>query len=361
MRSLLVALCLLLLSPLAGAWNAAGHRLTAAIAWQQLSPATREFVSAALARHPDHPRWVDKARSSEPAAIFAEAATWPDDIRNDPRFFDETRDDAGEPLPGFPDMARHKRWHYVDVDRRGRVVDGEADRQIERLDRLLRSTAKREEISYALPWLLHLVADLHQPLDVGGPIDDLVDDVDHRPLHQPLHIRRPINHLVDHIHDRALHQPLHVDRSINHVVDHIHDRPLHQPLHVGRHDDHGGNAVEIENPFNKRLPFASLHLYWDDLPGPPWLRGTRLEKKAQRLVAEYPPPTPGSIAAWRAESHALLAGAYPDDAGSLLPIVSEDFNRRAHTIANRRIVDAGYRLGWLLEAGIGARVSRETQ
>jgi hypothetical protein len=295
MRSLLVALCLLLLSPLAGAWNAAGHRLTAAIAWQQLSPATREFVSAALARHPDHPRWVDKARSSEPAAIFAEAATWPDDIRNDPRFFDETRDDAGEPLPGFPDMARHKRWHYVDVDRRGRVVDGEADRQIERLDRLLRSTAKREEISYALPWLLHLVADLHQP------------------------------------------------------------------LHVGRHDDHGGNAVEIENPFNKRLPFASLHLYWDDLPGPPWLRGTRLEKKAQRLVAEYPPPTPGSIAAWRAESHALLAGAYPDDAGSLLPIVSEDFNRRAHTIANRRIVDAGYRLGWLLEAGIGARVSRETQ
>ena len=60
-------------------------------------------------------------------------------------------------------------------------------------------------------------------------------------------------------------------------------------------------------------------------------------------------------------SHALLASAYPPDTGSLLPLISEDFNRQAHVIANRRIVDAGYRLGWLLEADIGARVSRETQ
>jgi len=294
MRSLLVALCLLLFPPLAGAWNAAGHRLAATIAWQQLSPATREFVSAALARHPDHARWVDRARSSEPAAIFAEAATWPDDIRNDPRFFDETRDKATELLPGFPDMGRHKRWHYVDVGKRGRVVDGEADRQIERLSRLLRSTGKKQQISYALPWLLHLVADIHQP------------------------------------------------------------------LHAGRHDDEGGNAVEIENPFNRRLPFSSLHLYWDDLPGPPWLRGARLERNAQRLLDDHLPPTPGTVAEWRAESHALLASVYPPDAGSLLPIIGEDFNRQAHAIANRRIVDAGYRLGWLLEADIGARVSRET-
>ena len=35
MRSLLVALCLLLLSPLAGAWNAAGHRLTATLDGRQ--------------------------------------------------------------------------------------------------------------------------------------------------------------------------------------------------------------------------------------------------------------------------------------------------------------------------------------
>ena len=295
MRPLLAALCLLFFPPLAEAWNAAGHRLVAVIAWQQLSPASREFIAAALARHPDHPRWVDRARTADPGAILAEAATWPDDIRNDPRFYDETRDAATPALPGLSDTARHKRWHYVDVDRHGRVVDGEADRQIERLSALLRSTGKKDEISYALPWLAHLVADLHQP------------------------------------------------------------------LHAGRHDDEGGNTVEIENPFNRRLPFTSLHLYWDDLPGPPWLRGARLQKNAERLRAGHPPPTPGDIATWRGESHALLAVAYPTAAGSLLPIVSEDFHRQARAVADRRIVDAGYRLGWLLETDIAARVSRETQ
>ena len=51
---------------------------------------------------------------------------------------------------------------------------------------------------------------------------------------------------------------------------------IHQPLHVGLDGDEGGNKVEIENPFNKRLPFTNVHTYWDDLPGPPWLRGKRL-------------------------------------------------------------------------------------
>ena len=295
MRPYHIALLFLLFSPLAAAWNAAGHRLVAAIAWQQLSPDSRDFVAQALGRHPEHQRWVGKARSAEPAKIFAEAATWPDDIRSDPRFHDEGESEHSPPLPGFPDSARHKSWHYVDVDDQGRPARGEADRQIERLSRLLRSTAKNDEISYALPWLLHLVADIHQP------------------------------------------------------------------LHAGRADDEGGTLVEIENPFNKRLPFTSLHIYWDDLPGPPWLRGQKLEDKARRLIAEYPAPRQGAVALWRDESHRLLASAYPDTVGSLLPIITEDFNRRAHAIAERRIVDAGYRLGSLLEASISARVSRETK
>jgi hypothetical protein len=49
----------------AHAWNAAGHRLVAAIAWQQLSPPSRDFIATALARHPDHARWAERARSSE--------------------------------------------------------------------------------------------------------------------------------------------------------------------------------------------------------------------------------------------------------------------------------------------------------
>jgi len=285
----------LLLGPTqASAWNAAGHRLVATIAWQQLSPASRDFISGALARHPDYPRWIDKARSALPAAIFAEAATWPDDIRSDPRFYDAGSEPATPALPGLPDNARHKDWHYVDFDPNGKSPNGEIDRQIVRLSALLRSSAAKEQVTYALPWLAHLVADIHQP------------------------------------------------------------------LHVGQHGDEGGNSVEIENPFNKRLPFSSLHLYWDDLPGPPWLRGKQQDTAVARLIADFPPPEQGDVALWREESHRLLDRVYPQTVGSLLPTISETFHREARALANRRIVEAGYRLGRLLEALISRRNSHET-
>jgi hypothetical protein len=294
MRLLVAALCLILASPSVLAWNAAGHRLAALIAWQQLSPASREYLAAALRRHPDHARWEEKSGSGRASDIFAEAATWPDHIRDDRRFYDEGREPPTPPLAGLPDTARHKDWHYVDVDRNGRVQAGQLDQRIEELNLQL-PVADNERLTWALPWLAHLVADLHQP------------------------------------------------------------------LHVGHHEDHGGNDVEIENPFNRRLPFTSLHSWWDDLPGPPWLRGKRLHDSTARLLERHPPPAMGNIRQWREESWALLDLAYPDAAGSLLPIVSADFRERSRQIAERRVVAAGYRLGWLLEAGLAARVSRETQ
>lgn len=50
MRRLLPALLCLLASLPVYAWNAAGHRLVAVIAWQQLSPAARETIATHLAR-----------------------------------------------------------------------------------------------------------------------------------------------------------------------------------------------------------------------------------------------------------------------------------------------------------------------
>ena len=291
-----LALLPLLLAPaVAQAWNAAGHRLTAFIAWQQLSPAGREAVAELLAAHPDHPRWTTRARSVDPAALLAEAATWPDDIRGDPRFHDEGSETPTPPVPGLPDTRRHRRWHYVDLGPDGVPAAGELDRRIGELARTLGSRGRPTEHAWALPWLVHLVGDIHQP------------------------------------------------------------------LHVGHAGDSGGNEVEIEDPFNPRKPFTSLHAWWDELPGPPWLRGRRLEQRASRLLAQYPPPVPGTIETWRAESHNLLASAYPQRPGSLLPLTDEDFRRRSRDIADRRIVEAGYRLGWLLKATLAARVPRETK
>ncbi len=293
MRRILIALLFLAATSPAWAWNAAGHRLVAIIAWEQMSPPARDFVTTALARHPDYERWRQRARSDEASQIFAEASTWPDDIRNDPRFHDD--EELDEPAAGFPDSTRHKDWHYVDLDADGRVVSGQLTSQLKRISRLLRCTGQKREISYHLPWLLHLVADIHQP------------------------------------------------------------------LHVGRHGDEGGNAVEIENPFNGRLPFTNVHTYWDDLPGPPWLRGKRLQAAAEQIIERQPKPPQKDVDAWASESHALLPDAYPTQAGSLLPTVNEVFHKNARQLAEQRIAAAGYRLGKLLDNALRGCVSRETQ
>ena len=276
------------------AWNAAGHRIVAAIAWEQLDPPSRRWLGAALHRHPDSAHWQQRAKSDDAAALFYEAATWADDIRNDPRYYDADREPAPPPVPGLPDHARHKNWHYVDLDERGHVVAGEIDRQIEQLSRLLRSTADSGQITWALPWLLHLVGDIHQP------------------------------------------------------------------LHVGMHGDHGGNSIEVENPNNPRRPFTSLHAYWDDLPGPPWLRGKRLAQRVRGLLERYPAPAQGTIRQWRDASHQLLDQAYPATAGSLLPQIDAAFAKRSQIIAEQQLTAAGYRLGRLLAEITATRVSRET-
>ena len=178
MKRYLLALLFCFFSLAAHAWNGAGHRLVALIAWQQLGQESQQAVMQALAAHPDFARWQDKTRGETEALIFAEAATWADNIRNDPRYYDERRDSPAPPLPGLIDNARHTRWHYADLDRHGQAAKGELDVQIKRLSELLRSTRNERQIVWALPWLLHLLGDIHQPLHVGHADDaggNLVD------------------------------------------------------------------------------------------------------------------------------------------------------------------------------------------
>lgn len=255
-----------------------------------MTPETRERVSTLLRQHPDHPRWLKRQREADvDYGVFQEASTWADDIRRDPRFHG-----AGEPptalLPGFPHMLRQTHWHYRDEP--GAGGKGEIDTRLEQLARELADGREQEQI-YALPWLLHLVADIHQPLHTGG------------------------------------------------------------------RGDRGGNGFEIENPFNPRKPFMSLHAYWDELPGPPWLRGKYLDKHLRRLSA-LPPAPQGEVVLWLGESRALVANqVYPDTPGSLLPLVTPEFHQRAQGIADARLAAAGRRLGrWLNQ--LLAPVPRET-
>lgn len=268
------------------AWNAAGHRLVAKIAWQEMSPAARARVAAILATHPDHARWVQQKEGDAEENAFVESSTWPDDIRRDPRFYDETSETPTPPLPGLSDTRRHLRWHYLDLPLHGgtKTGDGELDIQLARLLQRLATSHDTAELAYILPWIIHLVADAHQP------------------------------------------------------------------LHVASDDDEGGNRHEIADPFNPRLPVSNLHRWWDDRPGPPWLRGHRLERAAARLLRDNPnPPPQGNLARWLEESRRLARDhAYPP-ASEQPPIITEAFKQAAERITHERLSTAGRRLGRLLE------------
>ena len=298
------ALLPLLLPLPATAWNAAGHRLIAAIAWDQLSAVCRSEVSLILSAHPDYPRWhrrAARAGSGEPdRAAFIESSTWPDDIRKDQRFYDADRENPTDTIDGFPDMARHRDWHYVN-----RPLDattdspsprdsayGQLDRRLKTLASQLDSASKsREAKAYALPWLIHLVGDAHQPLHASAPVNT-------------------------------------------------------PGLPEGRRviaPDHRSRPRE-----------TTVHRFWDDLPGPPWLRGMRLDTACTDLLARHARPAPSSTDDWIAESWRLARDyGYPRQTGPQGDLSPEfiDLSRR---IADRRIVEAGYRLADLL----GERVCR---
>jgi hypothetical protein len=236
-RGLLAACAAILyLTAPAAAWNATGHRIIAAIAYERLTPATRARVDQILRNHPDYATLLTWDAPSEPAAraraVFIAASTWPDIIKSDPRFYDDLRVSARRTplLPGFPDMARHTNWHYYDAPYApdgARVKRPPPPHALSELQRLLREigdpTAAAAELSYDLPWLEHIAGDVHQPL-----------------------------HCVS----RTL-------RS--------------QP-----NGDEGGNQVFVS-------PGRNLHAYWDDLAGTD-TSDVYVSKWAAQLSAEHPAP-----------------------------------------------------------------------
>jgi len=165
----------------ANAWNATGHKLVAAIAYQHLTPKARSRVDDLLRHHPDYGTLLAKDAPSDPEgralAAFLNAATWPDVIRgNDPRFYDESRKNSNPTplLPGFPDMGRHAGWHFIDIGFSPDATPVEppvVPNALTELRRLLReyrtlpnSPQGLTRLAYDLPWIEHLVGDVHQPL-----------------------------------------------------------------------------------------------------------------------------------------------------------------------------------------------------
>lgn len=292
-------LLLALLFPLpALAWNAAGHRLVACIAWDLLDQQQHSEVSRLLHQHPDYSRWSQRAAKHYPAAdleraAFIESSTWPDEIRKDSRFYRAGRDSPTAMLAGFPYMERRSNWHYAawpltdTAAFHGEPVYGRIDQALVALPTMLGSGDETSR-SYALPWLTHLVGDAHQPLHTTLKID-------------------------------ALGKP-----------------------------DRLGTGLTVNNPFAARQPGTTLHAYWDDLPGPGGLRGAALDDDCRALAAAYPRPAPSAPAQWLDESWQIARHSGYPPGEDALPTISAEFNESARQIARQRVAQAGYRLAELL-------------
>lgn len=165
------------------AWNAAGHKTVAFIAYQKLSQRARANVDRLLPSHPGYSHWIEGVPVADrPLEAFLHAAIWADEIKGDPNYRDEPHDAQPPQHPSYPDRFRHRDWHYIDTPLIGEFgalrVDTSntawrnppnAVSQIAVMETLLRDHKSSDAAkAWALGWLIHLVGDLHQPLHCVG-------------------------------------------------------------------------------------------------------------------------------------------------------------------------------------------------
>lgn len=157
------------------AWDDVGHKLTTFIAWERLTPQTRERIAAILKAAPEDSDlgmlYPQDSRSDEAKRRdhFVIASTWSDIVRDrsyDVRF-----------------KKYHKgTWHYYDsfwTVENGSVKilempkedGGQAVPKLFEFEKVLQSeSASDAEKSIALAWILHLIGDLHQPLHCSARV-----------------------------------------------------------------------------------------------------------------------------------------------------------------------------------------------
>ena len=175
-HSLLFAIILFSLFIPTLAWDETGHKITAFIAWQRMTPEVREKVIQVLLAAPEDSQigtfyfpYGTRTAEARKREFFMLMATWPDIIR-DTKFSVRNKKYANSP------------WHYSDTFwqwKDGKVVfvtdvepSGLAMQKINDFDKVISSTAPDAEKAVAIAWLEHLIGDIHQPLHMSGKVSD---------------------------------------------------------------------------------------------------------------------------------------------------------------------------------------------
>lgn len=143
------------------AWGCKGHQTVALIAEKHLTPEIRQFLESLLKENPIDPQ-LKRYCGPFPGSLFADSATWPDDVRN---------------------TLKNGPWHYIDIPRgasHGPLTGfcGESGCVTQAITEQLAILKDPQTDSHkradAARYIIHFVGDLHMPLhattnnDEGG-------------------------------------------------------------------------------------------------------------------------------------------------------------------------------------------------
>lgn len=316
MSKIFLALMMMMFGLIASvsAWDDTGHKLTAYIAWQRMTPQVRETVVKILLAAPENSDlsvfYLQDSRSDaiKKRELFMIAATWADIIR-DKKF----------PVR-FKEYA-HGDWHYADTfwkDANGKPelltnmeANGQAVNKLIEFDKTLRDASVSDsEKAIALAWVEHLTGDLAQPLHASARVSD--------------------------------------------------DEPK---------GDQGGNTFLLTpkgTPYDKS---DNLHRFWDTIVG------RNLPRLNDACDTDYLPPIgdemmktfpfakeqshleAGQFDQWRKDSWLLATTEVFTPDLKRFETPSDKYKKRAYAVSQEQIALAGYRLGEMLNQIFGAPTS----
>lgn len=302
----------------AGAWDDAGHKTTAYIAWQQMSPAAREKAFNILMSAPEDADlsvfYLQDSRSQEikKRELFMVAATWADIVR-DRKFKNRF------------EKYHKSNWHYDDTfwtTENGQIKilpnpGSEGGVAVERLiefDKLLRSaTAPDDEKAIALAWVLHLGGDIHQPLHTSARVTEF------------------------------------------------------EPK-----GDQGGNLFMLTPKDTPRERSENLHWFWDSILGRVVARNDMADDQyipllGEMMMRKYPAEEmqnrlkTGNFREWQQEGVKLSMTEVfsPDLIRFETP--SAKYRRKAFELSEEQLTLAGYRLGAMLNQIFGEQISQSSE
>ncbi|GIU81795.1 MAG: hypothetical protein D6687_02315 [Acidobacteria bacterium] len=294
------------------AWDDVGHKATAYIAWQLMSPQAREKAVKILLSAPEdsHLAVFFSNYSARPLEVrqlefFMMASVWADVVRD----------------RNFPvrNSKYHKSdWHYFDKFwkfENGKVKllenpegesGGKAVEKLFELEKILRDPSVQDsEKAIALAWFLHIAGDIHQPLHNSAKVTEAFPK-----------------------------------------------------------GDQGGNLFLLTPKGTPREKQENLHWFWDSIIIRNIERGSACDldfipKITEMITAEYPLSSMrnklelGKYDKWHEEAFEIaVTKVYPPTL-KMFEMPSEEYRKEAFRISKQQIALAGYRIGETLNQIFG--------